>query len=532
MTRTLFIGLDGATFTVLDEMTRELPGVGITMPFLKQFIENGVRTKLKSTPNPLTPPAWASIMTGRSPGNHGIYDFIRAEEKGNEVYFTLYDARDLDAETLWSIASRQGRQVVALNFPLTAPPRRNSGSIVPGFVPWKHLRRNISPPELYVRLKGIPNFNPKDLAWDFELEKQALEDLSEADMENWVRYHLPREEQWYRIAEFLLKEGQPDFMAAMFDGTDKIQHQAWQFLDPALVKSQPSKWEARMREVCLSYFRHLDRYIESLVRLAGPGVQVFMASDHGFTATTEVLRINTFLHQRGYLKWKAYGDSAVEQRRNESNFANVDWNETLAYCRTPSSNGITIRVAQRPGDPGIRPEDYTQFRDRIIDDLRSIKDEQTGEPLIKEIMKREDVFPGPYMKNAPDLTLVLRDHGFVSIRNLEPLVMKRKAPAGTHHPDGIFLAGGRGVERGLVSECRNIVDVAPTLLYSLGLPVPEDLEGEVSVGFFTKEFVAANPVIKGAPTLPVQDGEVESKEITEDEKARLITQLRMLGYME
>jgi len=76
MTKTLFIGLDGATFTVLNEMTRDLPDCGVTMPFLKQFMETGAQAKLLSTPNPLTPPAWVSIMTGRTPGNHGVYDFI------------------------------------------------------------------------------------------------------------------------------------------------------------------------------------------------------------------------------------------------------------------------------------------------------------------------------------------------------------------------------------------------------------------------------------------------------------------------
>src|SRR4028119_328419 len=110
MTRTLFIGLDGATFTVLDEMTRDLPEVGVTMPFLKQFMETGARAKLLSTPNPLTPPGWVSMMmTGRTPGSHGVYDFIRAEEKGNDVYFTLSDARDIRTELIWSMISRQDR---------------------------------------------------------------------------------------------------------------------------------------------------------------------------------------------------------------------------------------------------------------------------------------------------------------------------------------------------------------------------------------------------------------------------------------
>ena len=88
------------------------------MPFLAKIFEEGTRAKLRSTPNPLTPPAWVSLMTGRGPGHHGVFDFIRAEERGDDVFFTLYDSRDCRVETIWSIASRQGQKVAALNFPV------------------------------------------------------------------------------------------------------------------------------------------------------------------------------------------------------------------------------------------------------------------------------------------------------------------------------------------------------------------------------------------------------------------------------
>ena len=121
-TRTLFIGMDGCTFTILDDLTVEKDGRPAVMPFLGGLMARGTRSELRSTPNPLTPPAWVSLMTGRSPGNHGLLDFIRAEERGEDVFFTLYDSRDNLAETIWSIASRQERRVAVLNLPFTAPP--------------------------------------------------------------------------------------------------------------------------------------------------------------------------------------------------------------------------------------------------------------------------------------------------------------------------------------------------------------------------------------------------------------------------
>lgn len=530
-TRTLFIGMDGATFTILDSLTSSTDNKQPVMPFLSKIYAEGSRSKLLSTPNPLTPPAWMSLMTGKSPGNHGVFDFIRAEELGDDVFFTLYDSRDSLAETIWSIASRQGKRVVALNFPFTAPPPKNlNGFMVPGFIPWRHLRRNTMPKDLYDKLKTLPGFNPKELAWDFHQEKQAINVLSDKDREDWIRYHLPREQQWFSIAKYLLTEESPDLMAIMFDGIDKLQHQAWPFLDPSLHTDNVSAYEQRMRKLCTDYFRQLDGFIEQLVTAAGKDVQVFMASDHGFTTTYEVVRINAYLHKMGYLNWKEMPDTEEAARREDSMFANLDWNNTTAYCRTPSSNGINIRVSKNPDGAGIKPEDYETFRDRLIYDLEQLHDPETRERIITRIYKREEVFSGAAMKDAPDLLVVLRDFGFVSIKNKKPIVEQRKEVAGTHHPEGVFFAYGPGIKQGTMIDRRNITDVCAALLYSLGLKIPADFEGRVPESIFTEQYLAKNPIVTGAATVsPVQTVEPES--ISESDKDKIMAQLKLLGYM-
>ncbi len=530
--RTLFIGLDGATFKILDDLTNGTSDKQPVMPFLSRIYTEGVRCKLLSTPNPLTPPAWVSLTTGKSPGNHGIFDFIRAEENGDDVFFTLYDSRDNKAETIWSIASRQGKRVAVLNFPFTAPPPSNlKGFIIPGFIPWRHLRRNTKPSDFYDRLKTLSGFNPKELAWDFEREKKSIDVLSDEDRENWVRYHLTREKQWFRIAEYLLSEEAPDLMAVMFDGIDKLQHQAWQFLYPDLQTEDVGQYHLRMRRLCMDYFRQLDGFLEKLVTTAGPCVQVFMASDHGFTTTYEIVRINAYLHRKGYLKWKKLPDTEEAARREDSMFANLDWKNTTAYCRTPSSNGITIRIAKNSGEAGINPKDYEAFRNRLIHDLEELRDPETEERIITQIYKREEIFPGVAMKDAPDLLMVLRDFGFVSIKDKEPVIEQRLEVAGTHHPEGVFFGYGPGIKQGEIIDMRNITDVGATLLYCLGLEVPADFEGRVPESIFTEEHLAQKPVIIGAATAAQANAD-ESENMSEDEKDKIIAQLRMLGYME
>ena len=524
--RTLFIGMDGSTFTVLDDLTA---GDDPVMPYLARLFRKGTRAVLGSTPNPLTPPAWVSLMTGRLPGNHGLYDFLKSHEVDGELYTELSSALDCRNEMIWSIASRQGRKVAALNLPFTAPPPRDlNGIIVPGFVPWKHLRRNTQPREFYAQMKqDLPEFDPKQLAWDFEHEEKSVQSQADEERKNWVTYHLDRDEQWFEVAKYVVTQEQPDLMAVMFDGTDKLQHQVWPYLDPANDHENASAYHKEMRTLSLQYFRNVDRYIETLVALAGPEAQVFLASDHGFTGQRGVFYVNQFLEQKGYLKFKSAEDAAELQ--GKSGFlTTVDIARSTAYCRTPSSNGIYIRQSRAPGAAGIAPDQYETFREKLAAELLALTHPETGEQLVTAVRKREEAFPGPAMAGAPDLTLTLADHGFVSNKRSGKAYAPLGEPIGTHHPDGIFFAAGPGIHEGGSLDRRSITDVAAILLYSLGLDVPEDLEGEVPAGLFTPARLEARPVVIGAPTQP--PAHMAQSEMSNEEKDVLMGQLAALGY--
>ena len=531
MVQTLFIGLDGATFTLFDAFTRDIPGEGVVMPTLARLMREGFQAPLRSTILPLTPPAWVTMMTGRSPGNHGIFDFVRVDDRADDCIWTLSSASDIRCETIWSIASRQDRRVVSLNFPMMSPPETINGSLVSGFVSWKHLRRNMTPPGLYDRLKQIPGFDAKELAWDFKREDKIGESMSQADLEGWVHAHRLREEQWFRVAETLLRDDAPDLFAVMFDGTDKLQHQTWHVLDPDLQPEVPSAEHTRLRSLTLGYYRRLDEYIGRLVELAGPKAQVFIASDHGFTATSQVVRINRYLGELGYLTWREDDGSEATRRRVEVNVAYLDFAKTTAYCATPSSNGIRIRVAQEPGMAGVAPGDYLAFRRTLIADLLKLRGPK-GEAVITQVLTREEAFPGAAMAEAPDLTITLNDHGFVSVRDRTPVVAPRPYPAGTHHPDGILVAAGPGIAQDQSRELVQLIDVPAVLLYSLGLPVPDDFEGNVPRHLFTADMWKSRPLRAGPAARAVDRGDDDDGGPSDAEREKILEQMRALGYLE
>jgi predicted AlkP superfamily phosphohydrolase/phosphomutase len=535
--RTLLIGLDGATFTILDPLMEQ--GV---MPFLRELARRGVRAGLRSIVPPLTPPAWTSLLTGRTPGHHGIYDFFQLDAPGSKQ-IRLTTAHDVRCETIAAIANRQGLRATVLNFPVHFPPPAIDGYVLAGWMPWRQLRLGAHPAELYDELKGLPGFDPRELAMDMELEARATEGCPEDDLADWVKLHIRREQHWADVTSYLLQAHPTPLTAVLFDGPDKIQHLCWRYMDPALQPAQPTAAEQRVRDLCIEFFRQLDSHLARLCELAGPEATVILASDHGFGATTEVFHINSWLEQAGYLTWAdgarpaASAGEALGMSRLSRHTYWLDWRRTRAYVATPTSNGVHIVRAEDNDGYGVPTADYERFRAELSDALRSYRDPVSGEPIVARIWTREEAFPGPAAAWGPDLTLALRDGGLVSILPTSdpasaPLV-PRPRPVGAHRPLGVFLARGPGIRQGMTFRELSILDVAPLLLYSLGLAIPKGMEGRAPLEIYQPAFRTRRPLQTTAatPTLAPSHAAASGR-LDAEAEAVMLARLRDLGYIE
>ena len=530
--RALLIGLDGATFDVLDPLMDEGE-----MPVLRDLIRSGARATLRSTVPALTPPAWTSLVTGRGPGSHGIFDFFRKDDASSPL-FRFLTSHDVGCPSIWSLAHHQGRASTVLNFPLTFPPPKIAGHIVPGgFLPWRQLRLGCHPEGLFDRLRTLPSFNARELALDMTHEAKAIEGCDEAEYEPWIDMHIRRERQWVDIARALAEREPSDFTAVLFDGVDKIQHLCWRFIDPRMQGALSTDWELRVRDKCREYFSELDRRIGELVEVAGENAEVFVASDHGFGPQVRTLFVNAWLRETGRLAWLpgeapvSAGASALGLNQMARHVFQLDWTRTRAFAPLPSGNGIHIVQADHAHPDGVSAAEYGAFRDELASDLLKIVDPASGVAVVQRVWTREEIFAGPNLAVAPDLTLELADGGLISILDSAEPVRRRPTATGTHHPDGVFAVAGPEVRSGARLEPMSILDVAPMLLHALDLPILSSMEGRFVAEALEAAALAARPP-RYSDDQVAQAPEMVAAELDAEAEQEILKRLQALGYVD
>jgi predicted AlkP superfamily phosphohydrolase/phosphomutase len=528
--RVLLIGIDGATFDVLDPLIEQ--GV---MPVLGRLIASGVRATLRSTVPALTPPAWTSLVSGRGPGAHGIFDFFRKDTAASQ-FFRFLTSRDVSCPTMWSLANDAGLRSTVLNFPLTFPAPKVAGFVVPGgFMPWRQLRLGCHPEGLLDRLRTLPSFNARELALDMSQEAKAIEGCKEEEYEPWIDMHIRRERQWVDIARYLDGEQPSDFTAVMFDGTDKIQHLCWRFIDPALSGDATSDWERRIRDRCRAYFQELDVRIGELCETF-PDATVIVASDHGFGPQVRTFFVNRWLESIGQLAWH---EGQAPQSQSVSSLGlnqlgryvyQIDWSRTRAFAPLPSGNGIHIVRADDEHPAGVPAAQYEAFRDQLAANLLTVRDPETGERIVARVWKREELFDGDSLALAPDLTLELQDGGLMSILSSPEAVRRRPVPTGTHRPEGVFVAAGPDIRHDVRLEPLSILDVAPMMLHGLALTIPSAIEGRFVTEAFAPRALSLRPPRRGE--LAGSLASVGDAGLDAEAEAEILQRLQALGYVE
>ncbi|MBI4670760.1 MAG: alkaline phosphatase family protein [Chloroflexi bacterium] len=547
--RVLVIGLDGATWDVLNPLLRDGE-----MPHLKKLLDRSAQGVLMSSIPPVTAAAWTCFSTGKNPGKHGLVDFIYFPEHGYRV--TIANSTTREAATLWNLLSDRDLRVGVVSVPMTYPPEPVNGVMVTDMMTPNANVQYTYPPELKQELLDkVGPFVITPGEGENPSEPLTYLDKVRQDVKGSADYAL-----------YLLKKEPYSFFMYVFGIVDILQHQFWYLIeaDPKNLNEQ----DRALRDKVVDIFTEVDNGVGEMVKSADDETTIVLMSDHGFGPMKGFMHVNNFLLDQGYLVLKSGGMSAIKRalfragltpqnvhltlkalkldlrrkvnrgraygmlRRFFLSFDDVDWTKTRAFALGHIGQ-IYINLKGRQPSGIVAPgADYEKLRDEIRAELLKLKHPATGEQLIARVLNREEIYHGDLLDNTPDLLLLPADFKYVAFGESEFASNKLVGPTlghtGHHRLEGIGALIGPHVQVGAQIQNASLVDLAPTILYALGLPIPPDMDGRVLTEAFTSEFVNQTALnYDTANAVRTDFGGTYS----DDEEEQVIQRLADLGYV-
>lgn len=485
------IGLDGATFAQLDPLFE-----AGKLPNLAALRDRGIHAELRTTLPAISPPAWTSATTGVNPGKHNIFDFFHMSKTSPRPLLT--SRLDRRARPVWEFLNEDGYRTGIMNIPMTFPPERVDGFLISGFPYGSATSGFTYPPELEQELGDYP----------LDPFGESLQPGQEQVLLDRFRFTADRH---VMVAKRLLAEEDWNLFWVVFTGTDKTQHFYWKFADP----KHPLYTEAgaaRYGEVIREMYERLDRAVGELVELAGPDTDVVVMSDHGFGPIYRELRLTNWLRQEGFLVPAPEGEDP--------------WIEAIA----PGPFSGLLRVSQKNRDfrgqvPAGQPT--ADVVERLMDGIRDLKDPETGESFAQEIYRRDEVYKGPYVRNAPDVVFVEGPETFVG-RGTRDAIDVFGLPSytfsGFHRPQGVLFAAGPCFDHRSERGSFSILDVAPMIYWLFDVEAPGDLDHELPDALVSADSLDARPYRIGSRECVIEPGDAILSDADRE-------QLDALGYV-
>jgi len=274
----------------------------------------------------------------------------------------------------------------------------------------------------------------------------------------------------------------------LFEFTDRIQHMFWRFREedhPAYDREKAGKY----KDVIFDCYKKMDEIVGLVMEKLDDKTVLFVCSDHGFNSFKKAVNYNTWLVKNKYMTLTNEGDTkekTLEDLFGRGQFwPNVDWESTKAYAL--GLGDIYINLKGREAFGIVRQgKQYEKIRNEIKEKLEAWVDDENGQKPVRRVYKREEVYKGFDPNLVPDL-IVANNNGYrvswqTSLGGIpKDLIEDNKKNWSADHcsldPEitkGIFLSNMKFD----VDEA-NIMDIFPTILQLLNIPIPEDIDGRV-----------------------------------------------------
>ena len=277
-----------------------------------------------------------------------------------------------------------------------------------------------------------------------------------------------------------------DLLVAAVETTDRVSHMMWRLIDPR-HPLYDTALAGRYGDAIEKVYRRADDLVGKLQARMPPGAVFMVMSDHGFHSWRKAVNLNTWLVQHGYmvLRGQQPGEKKLDDLFGRGRFwEGVDWSRTRAYAVGLGQIYFNLRGRESQGIVSAGAE-YRALQEEIAARLVELRDPDTGEPVMRTVYRRDDVYKGEYLQNAPDLQAGFNDGYRVGWQDTMGGIARAVVEnndrkwSGDHCATAAEISGGvLFVNRKVAAASPGIMDLSPTVLQLLGVPLPSDLDGK------------------------------------------------------
>lgn len=355
MKRLFVLALDGTPFTFLQKAVK----LGVMPNFARLIVDSEFR-QMDSVAPPISSVAWASFMTGQKPAQHGIWGFIDRYPATLQWYTPL--SNHLQGKIFWETLSEQGKRVFIMNVPMNYPPRPVNGISICGFL-CSDITKGTWPSEIGKVLKARGYI----IDADTELAKRDLQTFlshlhNVLDKRIETMWHFWKQEAW-------------DFFLTHIMETDRLHHFFWEFMEKDDPRYAPHFYD---------FYRKIDLLIGEIDRATHGKSALLLLSDHGFTTLKKEVYLNPYFQRKGIQRLTNEVTEKLDELHPSS----------LAYSLYPGRIYINLQGREKNGS--VRSGmDYERACQRIEQALQDLRDEDSGQPVIKEVLRHQQLLnPG------------------------------------------------------------------------------------------------------------------------------------------
>jgi len=431
------------------------------LPNIKNMVENGFHSTLESCHPPITIPAWMVMMTGKSPGELGVYGFRhRKGPSYNDGWIAT--SKSFTEKKVWDYLSEHEMRSCLIGVPPSYPPYPVNGKLISCFITPSTNNDYTFPSSLKTEIEALVGNYLFDVVFRTDDRDAILKALYEMT------------EKRFTVVKDLMKREPWNFMMFVEIGVDRIHHAFWKFYDKTHPKYVPGN---KYENVIRNYYKFLDDRIGELIDIADDDTYILTVSDHGTAGMKGCFCINEWMINEGYLSLNKYPD-----KQTDIDKCDIDWSKSSAWGWGGYYARIFLNVKGRELNGVIPPEEYEKARDDLKQKLLRIKG-PNGEIFKTKVYYPEEIY-GKAIGDKPDLMvyfddLYWRSAGTIGHKSLYLDENDTGPDDSVHWYDGIFILYNKGKKKKISRDRMSIYDVAPNILHLMGIEIPKEMQGNV-----------------------------------------------------